>query len=189
MSPVHLCNPALEKPDPANIAFRPLETADLPLVERWIARPHVLRWWAASAQSTEEIAAKYGARISGQEPTRAYIILYGAIPIGYIQSYLLKDYPEYEKALGVEENGAGIDLFIGEPEYAYRGLGAPLIRQFLREIVFPQTGAISCILGPSVLNTSAIRAYERAGFQYLRTVQVPGEPHAEYVMRITRDDL
>jgi RimJ/RimL family protein N-acetyltransferase len=176
-----------ERLDPAPIRFRPLEVGDLPLMHRWISAPHVLRWWADEPQTEEQVAKKYGVRIGGQEPTRPYVICYGDWAIGYIQSYLLDDYPEYRDVLAVTERAAGIDLFIGEAEFVHRGLGAPLIRRFLREIVFADTGAVSCLIGPSVLNHAAIRTYGRAGFQYVGTVQVPGEAQPEYVMRIARE--
>jgi RimJ/RimL family protein N-acetyltransferase len=179
---------ARRKPlDPTPIRFRPLEVGDLPLMHRWISEPHVLRWWADEPQAEEQVAKKYGVRIGGQEPTRPYLIAYGERPIGYVQSYLLDDYPEYRDALGVTERAAGIDLFIGEPEFVHRGLGAPLIRRFLREIVFPDTAALCCLIGPSVLNQAAVRTYARAGFEYVGTVQVPGEAQPEYVMRIARE--
>ena len=28
-----------------NYVFRPMTSADLPLVRRWLAEPHVVQWW------------------------------------------------------------------------------------------------------------------------------------------------
>ena len=46
----------------------------------------------------------------------------------------------------------------------------------------------SCIIGPAQNNHAAIRAYEKAGFKYLKTVSIPGELEPEYLMRIGRED-
>ena len=45
---------------------------------------------------------------------------------------------------------AGIDLFIGEVQFHHRGLGAPIIRQFLNDIVFSDPAVESCIIGCAI---------------------------------------
>ena len=116
-------------------------------------------------------------------PLGHYTIRYGAQPIGFIQTYPLRAYPDYATLIGIEDEAAGIDLFIGEADYAYRGLGAPLLRAFLRQVVFTDPAIDSCIIDPEINNTSAIRAYEKAGFIYLKTIQAPDELAPQYVMR------
>jgi hypothetical protein len=32
-------------------------------------------------------------------------------------------------------------------------------------------------------------AYEKAGFRFFKTIQVPGEPEPEYLMRLTRGEF
>ena len=106
----------------------------------------------------------------------------------FIQCYYIRDYPDYP--IGPEAaNAAGIDLFIGERESAYRGLGPRLIREFLGRMVFRELAVDSCIIGPAQNNHAAIRAYEKAGFKYLKTVSIPGELEPEYLMRIGRDEF
>lgn len=56
-------------------------------------------------------------------------------------------------------------------------------------MVFGKTDAESCIVGPEPANQVAIRAYEKAGFRYLKTVEVTEEDQPEYLMRVTRDDF
>jgi aminoglycoside 6'-N-acetyltransferase len=33
--------------------FRPMSEADLPLVKRWLAEPHVMQWWGDSCEQFE----------------------------------------------------------------------------------------------------------------------------------------
>ena len=46
-----------------------------------------------------------------------------------------------------------------------------------------------CVIGPSVKNVAAIRAYKKAGFRALKEVQVPDEPDPEFLMRVTAHEL
>lgn len=164
---------------------------DLPLMHRWLHAAHVREWWSdnGDAPAYEAVVEKYGPSIRGEEPTEAYLICYDGQPIGYIQTYMIRAYPEYAAAIAVDEDAAGVDLFIGEADSLHKGLGSHILRAFLREIVFAAGGATSCVIGPSVKNSIAIRAYEKAGFRYLKTVRIDDEPEPEYLMRITSADL
>jgi aminoglycoside 6'-N-acetyltransferase len=168
--------------DDPQIGFRSLAPSDLDLLHRWLNNDFVARWWPGWP-SLAQVRARYQPRIEGREPTKCYIFEVEAAPLGFIQCYYIRDWPEY--AIGEEgANAAGIDLFIGERERAYRGLGPRIIREFLRGVVVREYRVDSCIIGPAQNNHAAIRAYEKAGFRYLKTVSIPGELEPEYLMRI-----
>lgn len=172
--------------------FPALTEADLPLIRRWLLEPHVSRWWADPPRDTypDDELDKYRKRVRGEgDPTDLFFIRHRGRPIGFIQSYLIDDYDEYGQALALDAPSAGIDLFIGEPAEIGKGHGPLLIRAFLRDVVFARYDVAQCVIGPSVKNTSAIRAYEKAGFRFFRDARVPDEPDPEHLMRIRRDDL
>lgn len=173
--------------------FPPLTEADLALVRRWLLEPHVSRWWQDPPRATypDDELEKYRRRIVGDDadPTVLFFIRHRGRPIGFIQCYRIDDYDEYGRALALDVPSAGIDLFIGEPESIGKGHGPALIRVFLREIVFARYDVAECVIGPSVKNLSAIRAYEKAGFVFERDVAVPDEPDPEHLMRIRRDQV
>jgi RimJ/RimL family protein N-acetyltransferase len=173
--------------DSAAISFRPLAIADLDLMHRWLNTDFVARWWT-DRRSREQVDAHYGPYIRGDEPTRSFIIQIGGADAGYIQTYRIRDWPDYARDVAIDEDAAGIDLFIIE-QHARRGFGPLVIRRFLDEVVFATMDVASCIIGPSEDNRNAIRAYEKAGFRYLKTVSIPNEPKPEYLMRIGRDQL
>lgn len=176
--------------DPTRIGFRAMTMDELPLMHRWMQAPHVLEWWfGGSAPSYEVVAEKYGPRTRSEEPNDPYIILSGDRPIGYIQTYMIRDYPEYAALVETDEGAAGVDLLIGETDYQHKGLGSHILRAFLRGIVFGAGDATSCIIGPSETNRIAIRAYEKAGFRFFKTIPSSNEPTPEYLMRITRADV
>lgn len=171
-----------------SIGFRPLRSDDLPLIYRWLNTPHVARWWDA-APSLAAVEAEYLPYIRDAGSAQCYTILLAGEPIGFIQTYLIDDHPEYAAAVQVEPGAAGVDLFIGDPGLVHRGLGPRVLQQFVRQVVFARVAVTSCVIGPAVSNASAIRAYEKAGFRYMKTVAVPGEAEPEYLMEMRRDDI
>jgi aminoglycoside 6'-N-acetyltransferase len=152
-------------------------------MHRWLNTGEVKRWYN-EAWSLGEVVEKYGRRVRGETPTHSFVIMYGDLPIGYIQTYRIRDYPEYADAVQVQEDAAGIDLFIGEKDYVHRGLGRWILTRFMDAYVWRLTGASVCVIGPEPANRAAIRAYEKAGFRYLKTAPVPGEDQPERLMII-----
>ncbi len=171
------------------IHFRTLDRGDLPLMHRWLNTPHVVEWWSDEALTLDQIIAKYAPRIDGKEDVRCFVIVHGDTPIGYIQKYPIDGNSEYARHVATAERTAGIDLFIGEVEFHHRDLGAPIIRQFLNDIVFADPAVESCIIDPAVSNRGAIRAYEKAGFRLLKTVSTPGESEPQHLMEIGRAEF
>lgn len=172
-----------------SITFRKFERSDLPKMCRWHNNYHVAVWWQNWRPRLEQVEKKYLARIRGEEPIEAFIIQVNGIDIGFIQTYLINEFPDYTKWVDIKEKAAGMDLFIGEKGYIHIGLGPLIMRKFLINFVFEMFDVISCIVGPEPANKAAIRAYEKTGFKYIKTIQVPKEEQPEYLMRITPEDL
>lgn len=181
----------MSTPEP-EFDFPALTEADLPLIRRWLLEPHVRRWWADPPRDTypDDELEKYRRRIVGEDQdTEIFFIRERRRPIGFIQCYRIDDHDEYGSALALDTSAAGIDLFIGDPDKIGKGLGPALLRAFMRDVVFVRYDVAECVIGPSVKNASAIRAYEKAGFEFLRDVRVPDEPDPEHLMRIRRDEV
>jgi aminoglycoside 6'-N-acetyltransferase len=164
---------------------------DLVLVRRWLLEPHVKRWWDDGVKTPypDAVIADYREAIEGRDPTYHYIATLDRRPIGMFQHYRISDSPEYAEALALGEDAVGVDLFIGEADLVGRGHGPAMLRDFLRDVALPFHGLKVCVIGPSVKNVAAIRAYEKIGFRALREVTVPGEPDPEFLMRLTADNL
>ena len=45
--------------------FRPMTTADLPLVRRWLAEPHVAQWWGDTYEQFELVSGDLESRGHG----------------------------------------------------------------------------------------------------------------------------
>jgi RimJ/RimL family protein N-acetyltransferase len=176
--------------DPRGLSFRRLRMSDLRLMHRWLNAPHVRRWWYAEGTSYAEIEDHYLPGIEGWDATKLFLILHEEKPIGFVQSYRISadDDEAYANMVDVADS-AGVDLFIGEATYLHRDLSQHVIRRFLSAHVFSDPGVKVCVIGPEPNNTAAIRAYEKAGFRFFKTIQVPGEPEPEYLMRLSRTDF
>ena len=148
------------------------------------------RWWDEGTRLPypEAEIEHYRAALQG-EPTYRYVAHIDARSVGMFQHYRIGDSPEYADALALDEEAVGVDLFIGEAELVGHGHGPAMLRAFLRNVAFPFHRIEVCVIGPSVKNTAAIRAYEKAGFRALRVAQVPDEADPEYLMRLTRSEL
>jgi RimJ/RimL family protein N-acetyltransferase len=147
--------------------------------------PHVDDWWHESLDLAG-VHAKYLPRIDGSEPTHVFVIEHERRPIGWIQWYRWADYAEHAARLGAESGTAGIDLAIGEPELLGLGLGPRAIRAFLASIVLADPAIIACISDPEAANSRSLRAFEKAGFAIVRTVQLPEESGSRHVVRCDR---
>ena len=62
-----------------------------------------------------------------------------------------------------------------------------MIGQFVAEVVWPGYREVRrCLAGPSVANTRSVRAFEKAGFEQVGLVRVPGEAEDEAIMVLDR---
>jgi len=155
-------------------------------------RPHVRRWYddTPKSQYPDDSIAEYREAIRGEDPTDEFVVALDDRPIGTIQSYRIDDHPEYAAQVALDRPAFGIDLFIGEPDLIGHGHGPELIRTFLRDVAFPRYGLDLCVIGPSRSNVAAIRAYEKAGFRFLKVYLEPGAREPEhYLMELTRADF
>lgn len=162
------------------ITFQPLTADDLPLVRQWLGREHVRRWWRDGGQSLQHAEDA----LAGRDRTRYFVIVVDGRPVGMIETYLLSDEPEWAALIGERPDGAGLDLLIGEEDAVGRGLGPQVLAQFAREIVLanPQTTAVVATVEEA--NRRSWRAFEKAGFEYVRDVEEDGLPHR--LMRLER---
>lgn len=163
------------------IEFEPLRKDDLPLVRDWLEREHVRRWWR---DSLDQSIAEYEQAIDGLDPTDHYVIVVDGRPVGMIETYLVSDHPDWEEIVQVGEGAAGVDLLIGEEELTGRGLGPQVLEAFMSDVVFANPGTHACVAAVDEENRRSWRAFEKAGFHYVRDVEEDGRPHR--LMRLDR---
>jgi len=170
-----------------SITFRPLTREDFSLVRSWLAAPHVACWWNES-NDPESVAAKYGPRVDGAEPTHVFIVEAAGRAIGWIQWYLWANYPEHAQKLAASDTSAGIDLAIGELGSVGVGLGPLIIEGFLRDVVFAHPSVSAVVTDPDERNVRSLRAFTKAGFSVGEPAQLPGDNCRRCVVRLDRPD-
>ncbi|MEX2426503.1 MAG: GNAT family N-acetyltransferase [Thermomicrobiaceae bacterium] len=172
----------------ALITFRPLKHDDLRQMFRWLTNVNVARWYGSTPETLAEVEGKYLARISGEEPVHCFMVDYDEQPVGYIQTYRIDHDKSYAAALNVDRDAAGVDLFIGDDQFRYRGFGSLMLQEFVRRVVFQDETISCCVIAPAVTNRVAIHAYRKAGFRHIKTVRAP-DGQQEYVMILRPDEL
>ena len=145
--------------------FLPMTAADLPLVRRWLAMPHVTQWWGDTHEQFALVSADL------EEPAMdQFIVAKDERAFGYLQCYVPTAWPD--NGLGWHPAGTrGVDQFIGEPDMVDRGHGSEFIRAFIDGLL--EAGTPRVVTDPDPANARAIRAYEKAGFSRDREVDTP----------------
>jgi aminoglycoside 6'-N-acetyltransferase len=152
------------------IGFRPLDERDFPMLARWLAEPHVRRFYQKTPVTPAEVAAEYGPAVRGEEPTLRHIALHDdGTPFAYLQCYRNLAYPEWAAIIGAAD-GVSIDLYIGDPAFLHRGLGRAALAGYLRQVAFARyPEERRAFIGHEPANASALRCSGAAGFRRLRT--------------------
>lgn len=172
----------------SSFRFRPLLHSDLPLLHRWLCGPHVARWFGQ--KSLAEVEEEYGGYLDGVEPVYPFVAVYEGRDVGMMCWEHFGDFPQMAALYGVSDPDAtNCDVLLGDRELAHRGLGPAMIRTFLEQIVFADPRSTTSIIDPHTDNASAIRAYEKAGYRFLRVAPDDGDGKAVYLMELRRQDL
>ena len=177
----------------APIALRRLSRADFAMLGRWLAGPHVARWWNHET-TPEALERDFGPSVDGSDTAEIYIASIEGRDFGLVQRYTFEDNPGYIEELAplVEAPGEAlsIDYFVAEPDLLRRGLGAAMIRTLVYA-TWRDYPAAPCIVVPvSAANTASFRVLERVGF--IRVAEGPLTPDnpvhgtAHFVYRIDR---
>jgi aminoglycoside 6'-N-acetyltransferase len=144
--------------------FHPMTAADLPMVRRWLAMPHVAEWWGDPDEQFGLVSEDLTEPAMDQ-----YIVRLDQRPFGYLQCYHLT---EWNTGFGPQPEGTrGIDQMIGASDMIARGHGSGFIRAFIEDLLV--TGTPRVVTDPDPANARAIRAYEKAGFVRDREVDTP----------------
>ena len=146
--------------------FRPMTAEDMPLVQRWLAEPHVAEWWH-DPETLEFISGDLDHHDLAQ-----FIVSLDGRPFAYLQCYQIGD---WHVSFGPQPEGTrGLDQFIGEADMLGGGHGSGFIRAFIDRLF--TRGIPRMVIDPSPDNPRAIRAYEKAGFEKSGIVDTPDGP-------------
>jgi aminoglycoside 6'-N-acetyltransferase len=151
-----------------SLSLRPLAESDFEILARFLAEPHVARWW--SPDKTVEQRLDDARRALAADHVEPLAVCRDGRLIGYLQIYRCDAHPSGFWA-DQPPGTRGIDLYIGDLACIGRGLGPRVIEAAVTRIFSdPETRRI--IIDPDKNNTAAIRAYEKAGFRHERDLGI-----------------
>lgn len=163
-------------------AFKKLEEKDFNQLFTWLQEPHVKMYWDTEIDYTfEMIYDKYYPRLLDGN-TNMFIIKDNDNQVGYIQSYIEKDFLKYN----LSEDAVGIDLYIGNINYLNKGYGSQVITDFFENIVFVDKSVKTVVVDPEIDNIIAQKAYSKAGFKHLKNLFSTSENKEQYLMKLVR---
>jgi len=151
--------------------FKPVDKEDLPLLYTWFELPHVKQWWPTPEEHEDFFGAFLERVRTGLRDV--CLVFCDGKPIGYIQSYSVDiTVDTWLPALPGTGTIIGLDQFIGEPDYLYKGFGTLFIKEFIKRLI-AQEKDVRVIVDPEPENVVAIRCYEKVGFKKLGVYQAP----------------
>lgn len=156
------------------IRFSPLTEADLPMLQTWLARPHVQRWWDG-VPTLQELREDYLPAHTQPDGTLAFIAWQAERPIGFIQRYVVMGSGDGWWEDETDPGARGVDQFLAEAREVGTGLGSTMVHAFVSTL-FADPAVTVVQTDPSPDNVRAVRAYLRAGFHAQKLVSTPDGP-------------
>ncbi|MGH6852355.1 MAG: GNAT family N-acetyltransferase [Methylocella sp.] len=158
----------VNSPPPQEIAFRPVEERDFPLLSAWLAQPHVRKFYQKTSVTLEDVASEYGPCVRGEEPGICHLAISAGKPFAYLQCYRNAEYPEWAELIG-EHGGISVDLFIGDTTYLRKGFGRAALSGYLQRVAFPNYNREPrAYIAHEQVNTAALRCSQATGFRPIR---------------------
>jgi len=149
-----------------SLQLRPLTDADIPLIQQWLCKEHIAKWYEHPNAWLTEI----NGRFQGYNFITHFILLLDGSPIGFCQYYTCADAKEnwYE---GIPLTGTySIDYLIGEETQLGKGHGVEMISLLISEI-FAKNAAVGIIVQPEKENISSCKALLSSGFIFCEEQQ------------------
>ena len=176
-----------------SIEFRPLEFRDFPVLARWLAEPHVSRWWNHE-YTIDAVERDFGPTARGEKRGEDLLALARSTPFGLVQRSRLGDFPDYlveiSRHTSIPPRTMTLDYLIGEPELVGHGLGTALVKAAIRSTWSEYQSAIAIVVPVVASNEASWRALERAGMTRVAegaiTPDNPVDDSLHYIYRIDR---
>lgn len=139
--------------------IRPATAQDVDLLVAWHLDPEVARYWDDETYTREEMEA-----MLTRENVDAFIVEEAETPVGFIQAWT------------DDGRSGGIDMFL-VPDGRGRGLGPDAARALAHHLRTDR-GWDPVTVDPYVWNETAVRAWQRAGFEPVAERE-PDEDHRD----------
>lgn len=160
------------------ICLRRVTPADLDLLRRWDAAPHII-----ASKGTEDWGREQEL-VRRPDWCEQLIVEVDGVPIGFIQ--IIDPVREDSHYWGDGPNGLrAIDIWIGEEAFLGQGLGTEMMRMAI-DRCFTDPTVDGILIDPMASNDRARRFYEHLGFRFVQNRRFGDDDCAVY--RLERSD-
>lgn len=141
------------------ISLRPATKEDFSLIEMWLNKDYIKKWYGEPEEWLSEIRNE-----SGEFGwLNHYIVLYQNTPIGFCQYYDCAKTPEGFEWDKEPQGSFCIDDLIGEESFLKKGLASVIVQQ-LCHLIGVIEHPVQIMADPVPENTNSIKLLERNGF-------------------------
>lgn len=144
------------------LTLRPARDGDWTQIHGWLRQPEIQRWWGSLSAAEAEVIAALRADMG-----LCSMIEVNGLPIGYAQAQDTQ--PLADVAHAQTAGTFRVDAFIGEAKVRGQGWGQAALQRVCDE-VFATTLALAVIVIVPLKHEAAVRAYEKAGFKWVRVI-------------------
>ncbi len=141
--------------------LRPIEDADLSLLNVWLHKPYILKWYEDPDAWLDEIRQRNGPFTF----IHHFIVMKGSQPIGFCQYYDCYDAGEDWYSVHTCRETYSIDYLIGEEVHLGTGNGKRII-QLLIDAIRTHTQAKEIIVQPEEENQASCKTLVSCGFVF-----------------------
>ncbi|NDV00673.1 GNAT family N-acetyltransferase [Pseudoroseicyclus tamaricis] len=134
-------------------SFRRVREEDRALLRRWLAEPHVRKWWGSDEPAE---------RLELEGHVARWIVWLEGTPFAYMQDYSVHGEEGHHFA-GLPAGSRGIDQYIGVPGLIGQGHGTGFIGARMQALY--DEGAPAIAVDPDPTNARAIAVYRKLGFE------------------------
>lgn len=143
------------------MTLRPIQQTDLPLFRRWLALPHVAKWYTEPEDWLYELEH----REDEFHWLHHFIVECDGVSFGFGQFYEYRLSGETWHGSLPLEGAYSIDYLIGETEYLNKGFGKKIVLELIRRIR-QQAGATRVLVQPEQENAASCHTLLSAGFRF-----------------------
>jgi aminoglycoside 6'-N-acetyltransferase len=156
------------------VELKPMQLGDLGLVERWLAQPHVARWYLAGSSLEAELE-DIRLSVTGDQEVHVLVVVDGSQPIGWCQWYPCAIDRAWAADMGAGPDDVGVDYAIGEFRRIGVGVGTELVAALVALVRTARPGC-GIMSDPDEMNTASRRVLEKNGFELVAVKSMDSEP-------------
>lgn len=148
------------------LTLKPLRAEDIQLVEKWLQKEYILKWY----HEPEDWLTEINKREEDFSWIHHFIAWVDNLPIGFCQYYDCYDANDLEDWYEVTQKGHtfSVDYLIGEEAFLGKGYGKEMIR-LLTELLFKKEKAKRVIAQPEWENEASKGGFLANGYAYEET--------------------